>query len=77
MHPDQGRIRIVQREAGFVGNVVADEEIEMAVAVVIEESRPGVPVVLKLEQPGFAGDVGEGAISVIAVQHVFAVIGDE
>ena len=58
-------------------DVVGDEEVEMAVAVVVEEGAAGVPTGGGLEEAGFGGDVGEGAVAVVAVEDVLAVVGDE
>ena len=39
----------------------------MAVAVIIKKGCPRVPLILRLKQAGFLGDVGEGTVSVVAV----------
>ena len=49
-------------------HVVPDEEIQEAIAVVIQERRAGAPS--GIIHPGLAGDVGEGAIAVVVVQDV-------
>src|SRR5260370_41688058 len=49
----------------------------MAVAVVVEEGAAGVPAGLRLQQTGLLGDVGEGAIAVVAVEDVLAVVADK
>src|SRR5438067_10456493 len=58
-------------------HIVADEQVEMSIAVVIKKGRPRIPVVLRLKQAGLPGHVGEGAIPVVTVQHVLAVIGNK
>src|SRR5437016_4010229 len=49
----------------------------MAVAIVVEEGAAGVPSRLRLQQAGFLRDVGEGAVAVVAIEDVLAVIADE
>ena len=58
-------------------DVVADEEVEVAIAIVIEESAAGVPTQLRLKQPGLGGRVGEGPIAVVVKERVLAVVADE
>ena len=50
--------------------VIAYEEIEMAVAVVIEESAARAPANVVVVYTGFFGDVGEGAVTVVVKQNV-------
>ncbi len=50
--------------------VVAYEEIEVAVAVVIEPGAAGSPAVLFVVNPGLAGDVGESSVAVVVKQDV-------
>jgi hypothetical protein len=59
--------------------IIGDEEIEMAVLVVIDPSAAGVPADFGpwLQQAGFLGHVGEGAVTVIAIKHVLTVVSDE
>ena len=56
-------------------NVVGHEEIEMAVAVVVEKSTTRTPAGLFVQQSGGLGHVGEGAVSVVAVQTVLSEVG--
>ena len=49
----------------------------MAVFVVVEKSAAGVPAQAILQQAGLFGDVGEGAVAVVAEQRVLAVVADE
>ena len=57
-------------------DVVGDEQIELAVAVVVDKSAPGAPGFSVAGNFGFLADVGEGAVSVVVVEDVFAVVGD-
>jgi len=50
------------------GGFVADEEVEMAVVVVVEPS--GRLRGIEAEEAGFLGDVGEGAVAVVAEERV-------
>ena len=59
-------------------DVVGDEEIEVAVLVVVEKGAAGVPAQSWFcGQAGLRGDVGEGAVAVVAVEDVLAVVADE
>jgi hypothetical protein len=58
-------------------DVVGDEEVEVAVTVVVKEGAAGVPASFGLEKAGLTGDIGEGAIAVVAVEDVLAVVGDK
>ncbi len=49
----------------------------MAVAVVIDEAAAGAPLRPGHEEAGFAGDVGEGAVAVVAEQYVPVVVSEE
>ena len=51
-------------------DVVADEEIEMAVAVVVEKGAAGAPAELLVVKAGLASDVGKGSVSVVVEQDV-------
>src|SRR5437868_2705067 len=57
--------------------VIGDEQIEKAVAVVIDESAPGAPLWFAGKQTSLFGDIGEGAVAIIAVEDVFPPVGDE
>ena len=50
--------------------VVANEEIEVAVPVVIEKRTTGAPANLRLAQPGLMRDIGKRAISVVTKKNV-------
>ena len=58
-------------------DVVSDEEIEIAVTVVVEEGAAGVPAGFRLEEASFGSDVGEGTVAVVAVEDVLTVVTDE
>src|SRR5271165_124972 len=49
----------------------------MAVAVVIDEGAAVAPGFAGACNAGFFADVGEGAVTIVMVKDVFAVIGDE
>src|SRR5439155_8595542 len=75
----------VEARAGF-GNgrglqveidVVGDEEIEAAVAIVVDESAAGVPALAGAGDAGFFADVGKGAVAVVVVEDVFPEVRDE
>src|SRR4051794_14898096 len=57
--------------------IIGDEEIEVAVAVVVDPSAAGAPAGVITKQAGGFGDIAEGAIAVIFVELVLAVVGDE
>ena len=58
-------------------DVVGDEEIELAVAIVIDEGAARAPARLLACDAGLLADVGEGAVAVVVVENVLAVVGDE
>ena len=51
-------------------DVIADEEIEMPVAVVVEPGAAGSPADLFVVNAGLAGDVGESSVAVVVEQDV-------
>src|ERR1039457_6741271 len=55
-------------------DIVGDHQINQAIAVVVAKRRAGGPAAVG--HSGFGGDVGEGAIAVIAIEHVAAETGD-
>src|ERR1035441_5094518 len=57
--------------------VVGDEQVQVAVAVVIHEGAAGSPSHSWREQTRFLGDIGEGAIPIIAVENVLTPVSDE
>ena len=63
----------LRRDGVFVGielDVIADEEIEMAVAIVVEEGAAGAPAHAFVVNAGLASDVGECAVAVVVKQNV-------
>src|SRR5438034_10454586 len=58
-------------------DVVGDEQIEFAVAIVVDKRAASVPTLAVPAHAGFVGHIGERAIAVIVVKHVLAKIGDE
>jgi hypothetical protein len=59
-----------------VGDVVGDEQVEAAVAVVVEEGTAGAPARPCARDPGARGDVGEPAAPVVVEELVEPVVGD-
>ena len=59
------------------GDVVGDEEIDVAVAVEIQETTAGAPSAGRPGEAGALGHVGERAVAVVMVEHVAAVVADE
>ena len=67
-----------QRRAGRIEvHVVGDEQIEPAVAVVVEETAAGAPAAAGARHAGLFGHIGERAVAVVVVEHVPAPIADE
>ena len=58
-------------------DVVADEEVEVAVFVVVEKCAAGVPAQAILEQASLLGYVGKSAVAVVAEERILAVVADE
>ena len=58
-------------------DVVGDEEVEVAVPVVVEKCAAGVPARVRLKKACLLGHVGEGAVAVVAEEGVLAVVADE
>ena len=57
--------------------VVGDEQVEPAVAVVVDPGAARAPMRPILADAGFLGHIGERAVPVVVVQHVLAPVGDE
>ena len=53
-------------------DVVADEQIEMAVPVVIEKGTAGAPAILLLVKACLPSDIGKRAVSVVVEENVVA-----
>jgi len=58
-------------------DVIGDEEIEFAVAIVVNEGATAVPAVAVCCDAGFFGDFGEGAVAVIVIETILAEVADE
>jgi uncharacterized protein YjbJ (UPF0337 family) len=58
-------------------NVVGDEEVQMAVAVVVEESTSSAPARFGLPQSGLPGYIGKSAIAVVTIKTVLTKVGAE
>ena len=58
-------------------DVVGDEQVETAVAVVVDERRARSPSEPRVLQAGALGQLGKRSVAVVAIQAVLAVVGDE
>jgi len=58
-------------------DVIGDEEIELAVAIVIDECAAGIPALATGGDAGFFADVGESAVAIVVIENIFAEVGDE
>ncbi len=57
--------------------IVGDEEVEQSVAVVIHEGASAAEAGPGMKQTCFLSHVGEGAIAVVAIEAILAVVGEE
>ena len=57
--------------------IIRDEEVEEAVAVALDEGAARSVMDAGQKQAGLFRDVGEGAVAVVAIEPVLAVVGDE
>ena len=57
-------------------DVVGDEQVEMAVAVIVHKRATGSPACFLPGYSGFFADVSKSSITVIVVKHIPAVVGD-
>ncbi len=57
--------------------VVGDEEIEAAVAVVIDEGAAGAPTISGMKKSGLLRDIGEGAVAIVVIEDVLAPVGQK
>ena len=64
--------RFRRRGFGIELDVVADEKIEIAVAIVVDPGAAGAPADLFFVEAGFLRDVGECAVAVVVKQNVVA-----
>ena len=58
-------------------DVVRDEQIEFAVAIVIHKCAAGVPALAVARHARFFADVGESAVAVVVVENILAKVADE
>src|SRR6185312_15404904 len=66
-----GKMRQIERD------VVGDEEIEPAIAVVVDEAAARAPTLARIVEAGLFRDIGERAVAVVAVENIVAPVGDE
>src|SRR5712692_5767941 len=59
---------VFKREA----NVVGDEQIKMAIAVVVQKTAPGAPSRLIVPEAGRFGYIAKGSITVVAVKMILS-----
>src|SRR5215469_18340697 len=77
-NPFPAAIGVVTRGQGVLegeADVVGNEEIQMAVAVVVHEAAAGSKSCLIVPKAGRLGHIGERSVAVIAVQGVLSKIG--
>ncbi len=58
-------------------DVVGDEQIELAVAVVVHKCAAGVPALAIAGDAGLLAHIGERAVAVVVVENILAEVGDE
>ena len=58
-------------------NVISHEQVQVPVAIVVDPGAAGAPAALLVEEAGPLGDVAEGAVAVVVVEHVLSPIRDE
>ena len=58
-------------------DVVGDEEVEAAIAIVIDEGAACVPAGAFACDAGLQADIGEGSVSVVVIEDVLTVISDK
>src|ERR1700733_6644169 len=56
-------------------DVVRNKQIEVAVAVVIEECATGIEAGFGIEQTGLLGHIGKSAVAAVVVEPILAEIG--
>jgi len=62
---------------GIEIEVMGDEQIEMAVAVVIDERTTRSPSTLPVEESCVLGDIAEGPVAIIVIQDILSPVRDE
>ena len=58
-------------------DVVGDEQIELAIAIVVDESAAGAPASSRARDSGLFTHIGEGAVPIVVVQNILAEVSDE
>ena len=58
-------------------HVVGDEQVQMAIAIVIEKTTTGSPPVPAARDAGLLGNIGESAVTVVVIEHVPAPVADK
>src|SRR5437667_12043254 len=58
-------------------DIVGDEEIEFAVAIVVDKCTAGVPALAVTAHARFLGRIGERAIAMVVIMKLLADIADE
>src|SRR5256885_2338793 len=72
------RSRLRNRSSGQVEiDVVGDEEIEFAVAIVVDKCTAGVPALAVTAHARFISYIRERAITIVVIKNVLAEIADE
>ena len=60
-----------------VRDIRRDKQIQPAVAVEVDERAPCIPARARQRESGPARDIAKGAVTVVAIQNLIAVVGDE
>ena len=68
---------VYKRQGQIHVDVVGNEKVEAAVAIVIDEGAPCVPAVAFASHAGFLADIGEGSVSVVVIEDVLPEAGDD
>ena len=58
-------------------NIVGDEQIQVAIPVVVQEAAPCAPARLLVPQAGGFGYIGKGSVAIVAIKPVLSEAGDE
>src|SRR5207248_5692453 len=58
-------------------NIISDDQVQLAIAVVIQEGAAGAPVFAVASDACRFAYVCEGAVAVVVIQAILAVVGDE
>ena len=77
LFPRQRRVAIVESETVLMFHIVADKQVEMAVAIIVQEGSSSVPALFGLQEARFACGIGESAVSIVVVKDIPAVISNE